>query len=911
MHDSVISQDSAVVDAILRASLECIIVADHHGNIIEFNPSAEQTFGYTRAEVLNRPLHDVIIPPEFKEAHRQGMQHYLNTGEGPVLNKRIEIIGMRSDGSTFPVELAVIPTIQGEEEIFVSFIRDITERKDHERTIQRTHIRLEQLVTSLKGGILLEDETRHIALVNKAFCNMFNIPAPPEALIGSDCSQSAETTAPMFIDPEDFIKRINHILKKRENVVDDVIYLQDGRVFSRDFIPLRDDGTYIGHLWHYRDVTEDHEARLRRIRLLRFEEVNREIIRLFLQLENVDDAINEILAITGHFLDASRAYVFQFRENERILDNTHEWCALNIKPEKDNLQGLPFDDLLPSFFPMIAENDIIAPYHISELPDDIRGILEPQEIQSVLWVPLYLNNRIQGFIGYDDTRAPRRWLPEEITMAHTITESYSRAIERERNAHLLITTRDEALRAARLRTQFVANMSHEIRTPMTGTLGMLELLLETELDDLQQEFASEAFNSSSRLLHIINDILDFSKLEAGQIVLESIPIDLMAILTEVKMTLLPQLKNKDVELNLQVDDDVPYRVYGDATRLRQVLMNLAGNAVKFTSEGHVTLSISALNITNDVAYLDFSVTDTGIGIPQEKLDHIFDSFVQADGSTTRKYGGSGLGLSISKQLVELLGGDLTAKSEPDSGSAFSFMLCLPVAQASSQTKQAEHKQFDLDVLIFDENQTAGYVLMQQMEYHGVTVALVTSERALADLRSQHPHPFDLIFHRLIEPLTPDSISPDMSGHAQQLIYIVDEDAEGEFNQPESKVIHWPINQSALYDLLVQCSQLPRPVTTQKSPRRIDEISGRILLAEDHDTNIDLVKRALSRLDIELDIARNGQVVLDKLSQSSYDLILMDIHMPVLDGLETTKQIRQGEADYRDIPIIALTASGHA
>ena len=250
----------------------------------------------------------------------------------------------------------------------------------------------------------------------------------------------------------------------------------------------------------------------------------------------------------------------------------------------------------------------------------------------MLWIPIYLNGRIEGFIGYDEVRDAREWLPEEITMARVITESYARALEREQTAKTLVIARDNALHTAEVRSQFVANMSHEIRTPMTGILGMLELLLETELDEMQRDFASDAFNSSHRLLSIINDILDFSKLDAGHIVLEASPIDLQAIATEVKMTLAPQLKYKSsIEILLDLDPNLPYRVYGDATRIRQVLMNLGGNAIKFTHDGTVTIGIEALHADNKTARIRFYVKDTGIGIEEDRFNRSFDSFVQADG----------------------------------------------------------------------------------------------------------------------------------------------------------------------------------------------------------------------------------------------------------------------------------------
>ncbi|QPC84952.1 response regulator [Phototrophicus methaneseepsis] len=782
------------------------------------------------------------------------------------------------------------------------------------REVQRTNARLSQLMTNLQGGVLVEDETRHITLVNQAFCDIFKIPALPESLIGADCSNSAETSKGMFREPEDFVTRVNTVLQDKQPVLNETLALADGRVLSRDYIPVFFDvednsQEYIGHLWHYRDITEEFHSHRRWERLLKFELVNREITRVFLQLDDIDDAVNQALATTGQLLDVSRVYVFRFRENDHVLDNTHEWCAHGVKPEIENLQGLPADELFPSFFPLMAEHDLIAPTHISELPDDLHGILEPQDIQSILWIPLRLNKRLEGMVGYDETRHAREWLPEEITMVRTIAESYARALERQQAEHMLIKARDEAVRTAQMRAQFVANMSHEIRTPMTGTLGMLELLLETQLDEIQREFALEAFNSSSRLLNIINDILDYSKLETGQVVLGIESLDVKAIVNEVKVTLLPQLKDKPVELETVIDPSLPYRVFGDATRIRQVLMNLAGNAVKFTQKGQVFIRVEVTRAIDDVVYLRFSVQDTGMGIAEDKINRIFDSFIQADGSTTRKFGGSGLGLSISKQLVELMGGHIFVESEVDEGSTFSFVLGLPIARLDGHANSTAADFAKLNILIIDDNRTARYVLTQQLENWGVQVKQVSQLKDY-DQNAQRYTKFNVVFKRYMAWEKDEEIINQVAKLGHQIVLITERDPA--LHSDDIVCWQWPFDQSSLYNLLVQAVKIQQRVskreqTSQKSTKS-NTVKGRVLIADDYDMNVDLVKRGLSGIQIQVDSVDNGQKALEQLEKETYDLVLMDIQMPVLDGIEATKQIRNSSKPYRHVPIIALTAS---
>jgi signal transduction histidine kinase len=618
------------------------------------------------------------------------------------------------------------------------------------------------------------------------------------------------------------------------------------------------------------------------------------------------------MALVGRSLDVSRVYVFQYQEGQRLLDNTHEWCASGVSAEIDELQGLPYDDLVPSFTPLLISQGIIAPRNITELPEDIRAILAPQGIQTVMIVPIYLHDRLHGFVGMDENRRSRRWLPEEISLLRLVANSLARTLERRETRRELMEAHDAAIQSVRLKSEFMAKMSHELRTPMTGVLGMLELLLETRLDDDQRVFAQDAYHSARTLLVLLDDVLDFSKIEAGRLDLVSEPVDIRAVIDEVRVALLPRLKNRPINFEVSIAPEIPGQLMGDATRLRQVLMNLAGNAVKFTDKGDVLVAVHLLELLQDYARLQFVVQDTGIGIAPEYIDRIFDSFVQADSSITRKYGGSGLGLTISRPLVQLMGSDITVESVPDQGSTFSFVLTLPVLPAA-ESGDAAHLA-GLRILVAGGKDTGRYVLAQQMRLWGADVAeqgdLADLGEALAHVR-QASAPVDIVLLHVDRPSSGQAALVqtlrDAAGAKMPCLIAVLDDipaASGLYGACLQRPVQFADLLSVFDDCLLNAAH---GLTIGDAPPP-ETAAARLLLAEDNPVNRRVILRSLRGMALAIDVAETGQEALALHTARPYDLILMDIRMPEMDGVTATRHIRELPGDAGHVPIVALTAS---
>ena len=619
-------------------------------------------------------------------------------------------------------------------------------------------------------------------------------------------------------------------------------------------------------------------------------------IRYLFMITDETSGIQKDTILDTIMLSADRSLVIIFDRNRRIKYMSKQFAEI-FGREWSDLIGLSVDDFNNTLVPENLQNAINAMFQNGESWKD-SFMLKNQTSGNDIWfrgeaVPLKVQESIVGYM---------------LSMID-ISE--------------VVTAREIAERATAAKSEFLANMSHEIRTPMNAIIGMAHLIAETDLTERQRNFVDRIGHAAKSLLGIINNILDFSKIEAKKQELEVTQFSLQDIINEVAALAEGRIAGKNIELIVDIDPDIPEVLMGDPLRLSQIFTNLINNATKFTEKGDITLRVELEQATDKNVRVAFSVKDTGIGMTPEQLGRLFNAFTQADGSTTRKYGGTGLGLVISKSLVELMGGQMQVESQSGVGSRFFFTITLPIAPKAGAPKWKSVTDFKgKNILLVDDCANLRDVLRHMLSKLGCVIEEAASASEAFDLIQSHEEagepPYDIFVVDYKMGFEngfgfAKGLPESMKGVPKVLMHPLhfEESEQSEavalgFNSCISK----PVQISSLLSALQEATGAPLTYkkTVKKEKRKIYFKPAKILLVEDNQMNQELAVSLLDSVGLTAMIANNGQEALDLLEKNSFNLVLMDLQMPVMDGLTATKAIRGKEDDFfKKVPIIAMSA----
>jgi PAS domain S-box-containing protein len=900
----------ALQRAIFNSANFSSIATDAKGVIQIFNVGAERMLGYTAAEVMNKITPADISDPQEVIARAKELSAELSTPIEPGFEALVfkasrgiediyELTYIRKDGSRFPAVVSVT-ALRDEQGVIIGYLligTDNTARKQAEEALLQAG--------ALQSAIFKSANFSSIATDAKGVIQIFNVGA--ERMLGYTADEVVNKITPAEIsDPQEVIERARAlsaeldtaitpgfdalVFKARRGIEDiyELTYIRkDGSRFPAEVsvTALHDDqGIIIGYLLIGTDNT---------LRMHAEEEQTK-----------LDQSLRDQQFYTRSLIESNI---------DALMTTDARGIISDVNKQMEALTGCTRDELIGAPFKNYFTDPARAEAGIKQVLAE--GKVTDYELTALSWDGKRTVVSYNASTFYDRDRK----LQGVFAAARDVTERNRLTVELE-NAKVI------AEKASSSKSDFLSNMSHEIRTPMNSIIGMSHLALKTELTPRQRDYLKKIQGSGQYLLRIINDILDFSKIEAGKVTVEQTGFDLEKELERVANLIAPKTAAKGLELVFDIGRDVPNELIGDSLRLGQILINYADNAVKFTESGEIDVVIRVSEQSDNDVLLYCAVRDTGIGITPEQREQLFQSFQQADTSTTRKYGGTGLGLVISKNLAELMHGEVGVDSDFGKGSTFWFTALLRKETSTKPRRLLRSEMQGLRVLVVDDNENARAVLKALLDDMGLVVDVAASGPAAIDAVERteaQGQSYDIVFL--------DWQMPGMSGaetlgqlrarpfdDLPHLVMVTAHGNEEVIIEAEESgledVIIKPVGASVLFDcvtsVLAGRSSAPRAMVddTSLAEKCLVAIKGaRILLVEDNELNQEVASELLRDAGFNVDLAGNGEIAVRKVKETAFDVVLMDMQMPVMDGVTATREIRK-LPQFAELPIVAMTAN---